>query len=86
MPIAGWKNRFPADTPEVIAPSAGGVPAFGERNQRPFQLIVVGGRWRIERWVAQEILLRRGRDCRSHGIQQHVEFSFAHRALPGSSA
>src|SRR5260370_2845893 len=65
---------------------AGGVPAFGKWNKRPGQLVVVGGFRRLVESLrtGQEILLRRGLDRRSHGIQQSVEFSFAHRALPVS--
>jgi hypothetical protein len=31
--------------------------------------------------LGPKVLLRRGLDRRSHGIQQLVEFNFAHRAL-----
>src|SRR5205823_3827887 len=62
--------------------SADGVPAVGKWNNRPGELVVVGGFRRPDgsRRIGHEVLLRL--DCRSHGIQQSVEFSFAHRALP----
>src|SRR5712664_3604152 len=68
-------------TRSLALTSAGGVPAFRKWNERPGQLVVIGRfRRRIERRrVGQKILLRS--DGRSHGIQQTVEFSFAHRAL-----
>jgi hypothetical protein len=67
----------------AAARSAGGVPALGKRQQRPGQPIVVGGFRRLieYRLIAQEVLLGRGRNGRSYGIQQQIEFSFAHRAL-----
>src|SRR5450631_3548049 len=66
---------------------AAGVPAFWKRDQRPGLLVVVGGqRRRLDlRQIGQEILLRRGFDRHSDGLQQSVEFYFAHRALPGFS-
>src|SRR5882724_2222954 len=50
--------------------SAGGVPAFGERDKRPGQLIVVcGPRRSIESlWTDQEVPL--GRNGRTYGVQQ----------------
>jgi hypothetical protein len=79
---ASWLAK--ALTSELAAArSAGGVPALGKRQQRPGQPIVVGGFRRLieYRLVAQEVLLGRGRNGRSYGIQQQIEFSFAHRAL-----
>ena len=79
---ASWLAK--ALTSELAAArSAGGVPALGKRQQRPGQPIVVGGFRRLieYRLIAQEVLLGRGRNGRSYGIQQQIEFSFAHRAL-----
>jgi hypothetical protein len=36
--------------------------------------------------LGPKVLLRRGLDRRSHGIQQLVEFNFAHRRAPGQRA
>jgi hypothetical protein len=54
------------------ARSADGVPAFGKWNKRPRQLVVVDGLRRLAegKLAGQEILLRSGRNRRSHGIQQ----------------
>src|ERR1700730_1667698 len=70
-------------TKKLRAESGDGVPAFRKRNQRPRRLVVVGGlRLPIEsRRVGQEVLLRRGRNGRSHGIQQTIELNFTHHAL-----
>src|ERR1700737_4453335 len=66
--------------------SATGVPAFGKWNKRPGQPVVVGCFWRLieSQSLGQEVLLRSGLDWPSPGIQQSIEFSFAHRALPVS--
>src|ERR1700730_1263681 len=68
---------------KLRAESGNGVPAFRKRNQRPSRFVVVGGlRLPIEsRRVGQEVLLRRGRNGRSHGIQQTIELNFTHHAL-----
>jgi hypothetical protein len=60
------------------ARSAGGVPAVRKWNERLGQLVIVGGfRRLIERpRVDQKILLRSGRNGRSHSIQQSVQFNF----------
>src|SRR6266849_6353981 len=70
-------------TKKLRAESGDGVPAFRKRNQRPCRFVVVGGlRQLIEsRRVGQEVLLRRGRNGRSHGIQQTIELNFTHHAL-----
>jgi hypothetical protein len=76
------KNFAPGD--ENFAPGSGdGVPAFRERNQRPCRFVVVGGLRQLmeSRRVGQEVLLRRGRNGRSHGIQQTIELNFTHHAL-----
>src|SRR6202045_5257081 len=64
-------------------PSAGGVPAFGKWNEWPGARVVVGGFRRLIGGLrlGQEVLLRSRLDGRSHGIQQSIEFNFAHRAL-----
>jgi len=71
-----------------LARSADGVPAFRERNEAPRQLVVVGSPRRLieSRRVGQKILLQGRRNSRSHGVQQSVEFNFAHRALLHSRA
>src|ERR1700681_3017056 len=70
-------------TKKLRAESGDRVPAFRKRNQRPCRCVVVGGlRQLIEsRRVGQEVLLRRGRNGRSHGIQQTIELNFTHHAL-----
>jgi hypothetical protein len=77
------KNLAPGATKKLRAESGDGVPAFRKRNQRPCRFVVVGGlRQLIEsRRVGQEVLLRRGRNGRSHGIQQTIELNFTHHAL-----
>ena len=67
---------------------AGGVPAFRKRNKRPGPPVVIGSfrqPIRSQR-MNQSVLLRHGRDCRHHSIQQSVVFNFAHRALRFESA
>src|SRR5438067_11094662 len=82
-----WRRMF-ENPSKVPAKLAGGVPAVGERDQRPSRRVVIGsfGRHADERRLvgrkSHEILLRDRRNGRLHGIQQSVEFSFAHRALP----
>src|SRR5213592_126276 len=63
--------------------SAGAVPAFREWDKRPGEMVVICGfRRRLEcRQTSQKVLLRRGLDRHSHGLQQSVEFDFAHGAL-----
>jgi hypothetical protein len=81
-PRGDEKNLAPGRQ-KLRAESGDGVPAFRKRNQRPGRFVVVGGlRQLIEsRRVGQEVLLRRGRNGRSHGIQQTIELNFTHHAL-----
>lgn len=73
-------TQLPAGGTGSPAPSAAGVPTVREWNERPGHLVVIGGGWR--RIKSRHVsLLRSGLDRRSHGVQQSVEFSFAHRAL-----
>src|ERR1700730_401951 len=73
-------------------PSAGGVPALGKWNKRPGAPVVIGGLRQFvghrqrRQIIRQIILLGSGFDSHLHGLQQSVEFSFAHRALRGSGA
>src|SRR5450631_2693804 len=66
------------------ARSAGGVPAFGKRNNRPGAPVVVGGFWRLIEGslMGKKVVLRDGFDRHSDALQQSVEFNFAHRTLP----
>src|SRR6185437_6867101 len=68
--------------------SAAGVPAVRKRNKVPDQLIVVGGSPRSIRGARMErrVFARGRRNGRPYGIQQSLEFSFTHRALPRSRA
>lgn len=66
-----------------VAGSAGGVPAIGKRHEAPGNPVVIG---RARRRKGCAILMRNGRNCRSHGIQQAVELGFTHHALPSVSA
>jgi hypothetical protein len=86
-PIGGLATISPGfkQSRDLVASvlSAGGVPAFRKRNQRPRSPVVVGGARRLiaGQGLGQEIILRFGRNSRLHGIQQKVEFNFTHRAL-----
>ena len=60
------------------ARSVCGVPAFRKWNERPRQMIVVGG---FPRVIGPGRTMGRGPQGRSHGIQQSIELSLAHRAL-----
>src|SRR5450631_2818514 len=84
MPCTGyWRGRIRL----CGVRSAGGVPAFGKRNNRPGGAIVVG---RLRRLIevgligemGEKVVLRDGLDRHSDGLQQSVEFNFAHRTLP----
>jgi hypothetical protein len=66
------------------APSAGGVPPIGKRNQRPGRTIVVGCLWpRVgDRQVGRRrVLPGNRRNGRSHNVQQSIELNFTHRDL-----
>src|SRR5215216_5251641 len=90
QPKSRFSNRSRNDArASRILPSADGVPALGKRQQRPglalivLALVVVGGaRWLTNgQCLGQKILLGQ-RNRRGNGIQQKVEISFTHRALP----
>src|SRR6185437_2084963 len=95
---SAWRTSFALSTRLLssgrkvtgVPPSAGGVPAFRKRNEAPGRLVVVGGARRLllsgSLRVAQKILLRGRRNGRSHGVQQSIELSFTHDALPHSGA
>src|SRR5881628_3331780 len=80
LPRSVEKSRNPACHPK----SAGCIPALGKRKQRPSQLVVVRGqRGGIEH--QRQILECRARVRRNRkpdGIQQPVEFNFAHGWSP----
>src|ERR1700709_1664883 len=81
------KDHLSGQRPTLIC-SGGGVAAFWKWNERPGQPVVVRGPRRVihQRKRKEKVVRRRVIDGHPDGVQYSLEFSFAHRALPQSSA